>query len=36
LCSNLANNSEDLVVLECIDTFQTSEYDLNIGMNHIV
>ncbi|CRK92078.1 CLUMA_CG005670, isoform A [Clunio marinus] len=30
LCSNLVSNSEDLLVLECIDTFQTSEYDLNI------
>lgn len=30
LCSNLVSKSEDLLVLECIDTFQTSEYDLNI------
>lgn len=30
LCSNLLSNSEDLLVLECIETFQTSEYDLNI------
>lgn len=30
LCSNLLSTSEDLLVLECIDTFQTSEYDLNI------
>lgn len=30
LCSNLLSTSEDLLVLECIDTFQTSEYDLSI------
>lgn len=30
LCSNLPSNSEDLLVLECIDTFQTSEFDLSI------
>lgn len=30
LCSNLESNSEDLQVLECIDTFITSEFDLNI------
>jgi hypothetical protein len=30
LCSNLQRDSEDLLVLECIDTFQTSEYDSSI------
>lgn len=30
LCSNLQKDSEDLLVLECIDTFQTSEYDSSI------
>jgi hypothetical protein len=32
LCSNLLPNSEDLLVLECIATFQ-SDYDLNLDEN---